>query len=168
MGPRLGIIFEFVPFILVKYLCGASMLYSFWSPRLNALNFNATILSWSTRTTWIPFERFAVTKVYSKYLGMLSRFTGSLRGGMKVGNIVEINLEFARSSLCLIRFSSDGQDGPAPREVDGYACIVLVDESCTPIDNPLSNMTLSVIRSTSTSHTYSLTVLRSSDIHAWD
>jgi hypothetical protein len=44
-----------------------------------------------------------------------------------VGNIVRINLSFARSSLYLVFFSSDGQDGSAPRVVDGDACIVLVD-----------------------------------------
>jgi hypothetical protein len=79
-----------------------------------------------------------------------------------VGNIVRINLAFARSSLCLVHFSSDGRDGPAPRAVDEDACTVLVDEACTPTDNPLSDMTLSVIRSRSTSVTDSSTALSSS------
>jgi hypothetical protein len=50
------------------------------------------------------------------------------------------------------------------REVDSP----LIDDACTPIDNPLSDMTLLVIRSRSTSITDSSTVLSSSDIHAWD
>jgi hypothetical protein len=55
---------------------------------------------------------------------------------------------FARSSLCLVLFSTDGQDGPDPRAVDGEACIPLVDDACTPID---IDMTLSVMRSIRTS-----------------
>jgi hypothetical protein len=85
-----------------------------------------------------------VTKVYSKYLGTLSRFTASLRGGIQVGNMVGINLAFARSSLCLVRFSSDGWDCPAPREVDGEAGSPFIDDACTPVD---IDMALSVMRS---------------------
>jgi hypothetical protein len=43
--------------------------------------------------------------------------------------MVRINLEFARSSLCLVHFSSDGQDGPAPRVADGEVGSPLVDDS---------------------------------------
>jgi hypothetical protein len=85
-----------------------------------------------------------------------------------VGNIFRINLAFARSSLCLVRFSSYGQDGPAPRVVNGDACIVLVDEAYTPTDNPLSDMTLSIIRSRITSIIDSSSALSSLDIHTQD
>jgi hypothetical protein len=61
-----------------------------------------------------------------------------------------INLAFTRSSLCLVRFSSVGHDGPA-RAVDGEADNPLIDDACRPVDNPLSDMTLSVINSRSTS-----------------
>jgi hypothetical protein len=85
-----------------------------------------------------------------------------------VGNIVKINLEFTRSSLCLVLFSSDGRDGSAPRVVDEDACTILVDEACTPTYNPLSDVTLLVIKSRSNSVTDSSTALSSSDICAWD
>jgi hypothetical protein len=49
---------------------------------VKSLNFSAAILSWSTRTKHIPFERYAVTKVYLKYLGTLSRFIAPLKGGI--------------------------------------------------------------------------------------
>jgi hypothetical protein len=52
-----------------------------------------------------------------------------------------ISLAFALSSLCLVRFSSVGRDGPA-REVEGEAWISLVDDAWIPVDNPHSNMTL--------------------------
>jgi hypothetical protein len=81
--------------------------------------------------------------------------------------MLRINLTFARSSLCLVRFSSDGQDGPA-RAVDEEADNPLVHDACTLVDNPLSDMTLSVIRSSSTSVTDFLTALSSSDIRARD
>jgi hypothetical protein len=60
------------------------------------------------------------------------------------------------------------RDGPAPREVNEYAFTILVDESCTPKNNPLSDMNLPVIRSRSTSVTDSSTVLSSSDICTQD
>jgi hypothetical protein len=85
-----------------------------------------------------------------------------------VGNIVKINLEFTRSSLCLVHFSSDGRDGSAPRAVDKDACTILVDEECTPTYNPLSDVTLLVIKSRSNSVTDSSTALSSSNICAWD
>jgi hypothetical protein len=54
------------------------------------------------------------------------------------------------------------------RAVDGEAGSPLMDDACTPVDNPLSDMTLSVIRSRSTSVTDSSTALSSSDICARD
>jgi hypothetical protein len=62
-------------------------------------------------------------------------------------------------------FIGTGQDGLA-RAVDGDACTILVDESCTPVDNPLSDMTLSVIKSRSTSVTDSSTAVSSLNMHA--
>jgi hypothetical protein len=61
-----------------------------------------------------------------------------------------INLAFAKSSLCLVLLSWDGS---APWEVDGEADSPLVEDACTPIDTPLSDMTLSVIKSRRTSVT---------------
>jgi hypothetical protein len=77
-----------------------------------------------------------------------------------------ISLAFAMSSQCLVCFSSVGQDGPA-REVEGEAWHPLADDAWTPIDNPHSDMTLSVIKSFKTSSTTFLAVLSSSDIQAW-
>jgi hypothetical protein len=76
-----GLIFEFFPLVLVRYLCRESMLYTFLLPRLNSLNFNAMILSWSVCTTHIPLGRYVVTKVYSNSLGTLSQLIAPLRGG---------------------------------------------------------------------------------------
>jgi hypothetical protein len=76
-----GTIFKFLPLVLVRYLCGESMLYTFLLPRLKSLSYNAAILSWSTCTTCIPFERYAMTKAYSNSLGTLSRLIVPLRGG---------------------------------------------------------------------------------------
>jgi hypothetical protein len=78
--------------------------------------------------------------------------------------MVEINLALARSSLCLVRFSSDGWDGLAQRVVDEEGGIPLVDDACTPID---IDMTLSVMRSIRTSSTSFSTMLNSFDINAW-
>jgi hypothetical protein len=81
--------------------------------------------------------------------------------------MLRINLAFTRSSLCLVHFSSVGRDGLA-RAVDGEADSPLIDDACRPVDNPLSDMTLSVIKSRSTSVTDSSTVVSSSDIRARD
>jgi hypothetical protein len=81
--------------------------------------------------------------------------------------MLRISLAFMRLSFCLVRFSSAGWDGPA-RVVDGEADSPLVDDACTPVDNPLSDMTLSVIKSKSTFVTDSSTALSSSDICARD
>jgi hypothetical protein len=81
--------------------------------------------------------------------------------------MIEISLEFVRSSLCLVHFSSAGRDGLA-QVVDGEADSPLIDDACTPVDNPLSDMTLSVIKSRSTFITDSSTVLSSSNICAQD
>jgi hypothetical protein len=77
--------------------------------------------------------------------------------------MVEISFAFARSSLCLVLFFVGGQDGPAPRAVDGEACIVLVDEACTPVD---IDMNLLVMSSMRTSLTTLSTTLNSLNIHA--
>jgi hypothetical protein len=58
-----------------------SMMQTFLSSRLKSLNFNAAILSWSVQSARIPFGRYAVTKLYLKSLGTLSRFIVPLRGG---------------------------------------------------------------------------------------
>jgi hypothetical protein len=84
-----------------------------------------------------------------------------------VGSILGINLAFVRSSLCLVHFSSTGRDGPA-RAVDGEADSPLVEDACTPVDTPLSDMTLSVIKSRRTFVTDSSTAVSSSDIRARD
>jgi hypothetical protein len=63
-----------------------------------------------------------------------------------VGSILGINLAFVRSSLCLVHFSLTGQDGPA-QAVDREVGSPLVKDACTLVDTPLSDMTLSVIKS---------------------
>jgi hypothetical protein len=73
-----------------------------------------------------------------------------------------INFTFARSSLFLVFFSTDGQDGPDLRAVDREACSPLVDDSCTPVD---INMNLSVMRLIRTYSTILFVVLNSSDIN---
>jgi hypothetical protein len=78
-----------------------------------------------------------------------------------------IILAFTRSSLCLVFFSSTGRDGLA-RAVDGEAGSPLIDNACSPVDTPLSDMTLSVIKSRRTSVTDSSTAVSSSDIRARD
>jgi hypothetical protein len=78
-----------------------------------------------------------------------------------------INLAFVRSSLCLVRFSSTGREGLA-RIVYGEASSPLIDDACRPIENPLSDMTLLVIKLRSTSVTDSSTAVSSSDIRARD
>jgi hypothetical protein len=75
--------------------------------------------------------------------------------------MIEINFAFARSSLCLARFSYDGRDGLAPRVVDGEAGSPLIDDACTPVD---IDMILSVMKSIRTSSTSFYAVLNSSDI----
>jgi hypothetical protein len=74
--------------------------------------------------------------------------------------MIEINLAFVRSSMCLVHFSSAGWDGPA-RTVDGDACTVLLDETWIPSD---IDMTFSVIKSIKTYSAYFSVVLNSSDI----
>jgi hypothetical protein len=63
--------------------------------------------------------------------------------------MLRINLEFVRSSLCLVCFSFDDRDGTI-RAVDREVSIPLMDDACTPVDNPLSDMTLSIIKSVKT------------------
>jgi hypothetical protein len=82
-----------------------------------------------------------------------------------VGTILRIKLSFAISSLCLVIFSSTRWDGLA-REVDREANGPLVEDACTPVDTPLSDMTLSVIKSRRTCTTDSSTAMSSLDIRA--
>jgi hypothetical protein len=78
-----------------------------------------------------------------------------------VGSILNINLTFVRSSLCLVHFSSAGRDGPA-QAVDGDACLALVDEAWIPSN---IDMTLSVIKSIKNSSVSFSTALNSFDMH---
>ena len=64
-------------------------------------------------------------------------------------------------------FAAPAQDVLA-RAVDEEACTPLVDDACKPIDNPLSNMTLSALRLASTSLIDSSAVLNALDIYAQD
>jgi hypothetical protein len=84
-----------------------------------------------------------------------------------VGSIHDINLAFARSSLCLVRFSSTGRDGPS-QAVDGEVGSPFIEDSCTPVDTRLSDMTLPVINSKRNSVTDSSIVVSSSNIRARD
>ena len=74
-----------------------------------------------------------------------------------------ISLTFLMSSMCLVRFSSVGQDGLA-RAVEAEAWSPLIDDAWTHVGNPLSNMTLSVIKSIKTSSTNFSVALNTSDI----
>jgi hypothetical protein len=69
--------------------------------------------------------------------------------------------------MFLVHFSSTCQDGLA-RAVDREAASPLVDDTCTPVDNPHSNMILSVLNSRRTFVTNSLVVVSSLDIRARD
>jgi hypothetical protein len=80
-----------------------------------------------------------------------------------VGKIVGIILSFAKSSLCLVRFSLDGQDRPALQEVDGEVGSPLVDDACIPIDIDMTLLSMRLIKTSST--TFSV-VHNSSNIHA--
>jgi hypothetical protein len=77
--------------------------------------------------------------------------------------MLRISLTFAKSSLCLVLLS---RDGPTPWVVDGEADSPLIKDVCTPIDTPLSDMTLLVINSRRTYVTDSSTVVSSSNIRA--
>jgi hypothetical protein len=79
--------------------------------------------------------------------------------------MIGISLAFAKSSLCLVHLS---RDVPDPWAVDGEADSPLVDDACIPVDTPLSEMTLSIIKSRRNYVTDSSTVVSSSDIHARD
>jgi hypothetical protein len=75
-----------------------------------------------------------------------------------VSKMLGISLEFMILSMFFIHFSSSGRDGPA-QAMDEEACSSLVDDACTPVDTPLSNMTLYVIKSRRTSFTNSSTAV---------
>jgi hypothetical protein len=77
--------------------------------------------------------------------------------------MLEISLVFTMSSLCLVCFSVVYQDGPA-RAVDGEYATPLEDKAWTPVDIPLSDITLSILKLASTSLTDSSVALRSSDM----
>jgi hypothetical protein len=64
--------------------------------------------------------------------------------------------------MCLVLFSSDGQDSLAPRALDEEACSPLIDDACTPVD---MDMILSVMRSIRTSSKTFSAMLKSFDIH---
>jgi hypothetical protein len=64
--------------------------------------------------------------------------------------MVGISLAFVMSYLCLERFSVVCRDGPA-RAVDGEVSTPLDDEAWTPVDIPLSDITLLVLKLESTS-----------------
>jgi hypothetical protein len=80
-----------------------------------------------------------------------------------VGKIVKINLAFAKSSMCLVHFSSDDRDDISPRAMDGEASSPLMDDACIPVD---IDMTLSVMRSIQNSSTTLSALLKSSVIQA--
>ena len=75
------------------------------------------------------------------------------------------NFTLAMLYLCLVLLSEPTRDVPA-QAVDGEACTPLIDDACKPVDNPLSNMTISILRLTSTSLMDSLAMLNSSNIYA--
>jgi hypothetical protein len=75
------------------------------------------------------------------------------------------NLALAISYLCLVLRYAPARDVPA-RAVDGEAFTPLIDDACKPIDNPHSDMTLSVLRLASTSLVDSSVALNSSYIRA--
>jgi hypothetical protein len=79
--------------------------------------------------------------------------------------MIGISLAFAKSSLCLVRFSSTHRDDPA-QAVDGEVATPLVDDAWILVDISLYNMTLSVIKSRRTFVMDSSTAVSSSDIRA--
>jgi hypothetical protein len=81
--------------------------------------------------------------------------------------MLRIILAFAIASLCFVHFSLEGLDSSA-RVVDREACSHLVKDACTLVEIPLSDMTLSFIKSRRTYVTNSSTVVSSLDIHAQD
>ena len=72
----------------------------------------------------------------------------------------------AKSFSSLDCLSEGSRDGPT-QEVEGEYGNAPEDDACTPVDTPLSNMTLSVIKSIKTSSTIFSAVLSSSNIQAW-
>jgi hypothetical protein len=80
--------------------------------------------------------------------------------------MVKISFTFYRSSLCLVLFSVMTRDGMDSQVVNGEAYTPLVDDGCTPTEITLLDITLSVMRSMSTSFIDSSTALSSLDIHA--
>ena len=81
--------------------------------------------------------------------------------------MLEVSLALARSSRCLVLFSSAGRDG-STRAVDGEVSSPLMDDACNPVDNPHSDMTLSVLSSRRNYAMDSSVAVSSSDIRAQD
>lgn len=77
--------------------------------------------------------------------------------------MVGTNFAFVASSLCLVLDSASAQDVP-DRAVDGGVATPLDDEAWTPVNIPLFDMTLSVLKLASTSLTDSYFALSSSDM----
>jgi hypothetical protein len=69
----------------------------------------------------------------------------------------------AKSFTSLDHLSEGGRYGFAPT-VEGEDGSALVDDSCTLVDTPLSNMTLSIIKSIRTSSTTLSVALNASNI----
>jgi hypothetical protein len=82
---------------------------------------------------------------------------------MQAGRIVGTNFVLVASSLCLVLDSAPNRDVLA-QAVDGEAATPLENEAWTPVDIPLSNMTLFVLKLASTSLTNSSAALSSSDM----
>ena len=96
----------------------------------------------------------------------MSRFTILLSGGIYLGKMLGIIFTVAKSFLSLDHLSEGGRDG-STRSVEGKDGSAPEDDACTPVDIPLSDMTLSFIKSIKTSSTSFSVALISSDIQAW-
>jgi hypothetical protein len=77
------------------------------------------------------------------------------------------NFALSRSSVCLVLLSAPAWDVSA-QGVDEEVFTPLIDDAYKPIDNPLSDMTLSALMLVITSLTDSSVVLNSLDIYAQD
>jgi hypothetical protein len=96
----------------------------------------------------------------------MSQFTVPPSGGICLGNILGIIFTVTKSFPSLDHLSEGIQDGLA-RTVEGEDGNVPEDDSCTPVEIPRSDMTLSVIKSIRTSSTIFSAALSSSNIPAW-
>jgi len=105
-----------------------------------------------------------MTRAYLKSLGILARFTVSVSGGIYVGKILGIIFIVVKSFSRLDRLSEGGRDGPT-RAVEGEDGSAPEDDACTPVDNPISDMTLSIIKLIKNSSTNFSIALNTSNIH---